>query len=382
MTNYTDQLAELRLNLGQERDTDPLTIANHISEQGQLRSLGQTQQLFDTLDAELNGLGPLETFVSRPGVSDVLVDPEGQIWVDGDDGMQRQDHPPLPEELRRKLATKIINQGGKRLDDSVPFADVNSGRYRFHAVIPPISGNGTAISIRVHQNKRHTLQDLAATWPDGNVWEAVMNTLVRERKNFLITGATGTGKTTLLGAALSAADPHERIIVVEDAQELKADHPQFLSLMTRPANVEGAGDIGLTDLIRQALRMRPDRLIVGECRGAEIKDFLTAMNTGHSGAGGTLHANSVGAVPARLTAMGALAELSPETTALQAGSAIDYVVHLRRDKQRRLPVEFAGLTVRDSKLAVVPVLTYSRETSQLECGDGWAEFASLMDGQP
>lgn len=373
----------LRLALGQGKDTRAESIANALAQHRGLQSLGQTRALFGTLDAEFNGLGPLEAFVADPSVTDVLVDPDGYVWVDSREGLQRQPTAPIPEQVRRQLACKIINNAGKRLDESVPFADVNCGRYRFHAVIPPISPAGTTISIRVHRTDVPDLATLQQGWPDAEVWAAVMSKLVLGRHNFLITGATGTGKTTLLSAALALVGQQERIIIVEDAHELNPDHPQALTLQSRPANIEGSGSIELSELIRQALRMRPDRLIVGECRGSEIRDFLTAMNTGHSGAGGTLHANSVAGVPARLIAMGALAGMAPETTALQAGSALEYIVHLKRDGQRRYPAEFAMLEARDQRLVVHPLLSYRRDQSEgtttLGSGPRWTEFARGLE---
>lgn len=375
----------LRLTLGQSDDARPETIVNALAQHPGLQSLGQTQRLYSGLDADFNGLGPLEVYVAAAAVTDVLVDPDGHVWVDGPQGLQRQPTTPIPEQVRRSLACKIINNAGKRLDESVPFADVNCGRYRFHAVIPPISPAGTTISIRVHRTGAPDLATLQQGWPDAEVWAAVLSHLIRGRHNFLITGATGTGKTTLLSAALALVGHQERIIIVEDAQELNPKHPQTLSLQSRPANIEGSGIIELSELIRQALRMRPDRLIVGECRGSEIRDFLTAMNTGHSGAGGTLHANSVAGVPARLVAMGALAGLAPETTALQAGSALEYIVHLKRVGQRRQPAEFAMLECRDQRLVVHPLLSYRQDGAGAEqslvSGPRWSEFARGLEAE-
>jgi pilus assembly protein CpaF len=170
-----------------------------------------------------------------------------------------------------------------------------------------------------------------------------LRAIVAARLNFLVSGGTGSGKTTLLGAMLSAADPAERLLLVEDAQELAPEHPHVVGIQCRTGNIEGAGQVTLTDLVRQALRMRPDRLVVGECRGAEVREFLGAMNTGHDGAGGTIHASSAGAVPARLAAMGALAGMGPEAVALQAASALDLVVHMARPGGRRMPVEIGRL---------------------------------------
>jgi pilus assembly protein CpaF len=160
---------------------------------------------------------------------------------------------------------------------------------------------------------------------------------VRSRQNLLISGASGSGKTTLLGALLGAAAPSERIVAIEDVAELRVAHPHFVSLEARQANLEGAGQLGLERLVREALRMRPDRLVLGECRGAEIRELLAALNTGHDGGAGTLHANSLGDVRARIEALGALAELGPTAIARQTVSAIGAVLHLERvDGVRRV----------------------------------------------
>ncbi|WP_236007194.1 ATPase, T2SS/T4P/T4SS family, partial [Clavibacter zhangzhiyongii] len=179
---------------------------------------------------------------------------------------------------------------------------------------------------------------------------------VRRRTNLLITGAGGSGKTTLLGALLARADPGERIVLVEDVAELRVRHAHVVSLEARQANIEGSGGLALPRLVREALRMRPDRLVVGECRGSEIRELLGALNTGHDGGAGTLHANGVGDVPARLEALGALAGMDAVTTARQAVSAIGLVVHLARTPQgRRVTAAGRLSTGDDGRLRVLPV---------------------------
>jgi pilus assembly protein CpaF len=179
---------------------------------------------------------------------------------------------------------------------------------------------------------------------------------VRRRTNLLITGAGGSGKTTLLGALLARADPRERIVLVEDVAELRVRHPHVVSLEARQANIEGAGELPLPRLVREALRMRPDRLVVGECRGSEIRELLGALNTGHDGGAGTLHANGVADVPARLEALGALAGMDAVTTARQAVSAIGLVVHLARTPEGRRVQAAGRLATGDGgRLRVLPV---------------------------
>lgn len=176
-----------------------------------------------------------------------------------------------------------------------------------------------------------------------------MRAIATQQMNFLVTGGTGSGKTTLLQAMLAEVGAQQRLIIVEDSQELQVNHPHAVSLQTRAANVESAGLVELKDLVIQALRMRPDRLIVGECRGEEIRDFLAAINTGHQGAAGTLHANNPESVPARLAALGALAGWSVQATSLQASSALDLIIHLSRGEHgRRGPVALGTLETDES----------------------------------
>ncbi len=195
-------------------------------------------------------------------------------------------------------------------------------------VLPPVSRDGALLSVRVPGVRILSLDDLERGGMFECVAREVVDRLVERRANLLITGATGTGKTTLLAALLSVAPSHERIITLEDVAELRIDHPHVVALETRQANLEGKGLVNLARLVREALRMRPDRLVVGECRGPEIREMLSALTTGHDGGAGTLHASGLDAVPARLEALGALAGMSPETLARQVVAAFDAVIHL------------------------------------------------------
>ncbi|MDY6055296.1 CpaF family protein [Micrococcus sp.] len=292
------------------------------------------------LREQLVGFGPLAPWVRTPGVTDVLVTPDGAVWTDGAEGMVRRPTTLGPAQAQA-LAVRLLTQAGRRLDPAVPLADARVHGIRVHAVLPPVSADGTVLSLRVPSARTPTLNRLAEAWPDGPRWLQACERLVAAHATVLVSGATGSGKTTLLSAALGRADPRERIVLVEDTREADLDHPHVVPLQTRAPNAEGAGEVGLAELIRQALRMRPDRLVVGECRGAEVADLLTALNTGHRGAWGTLHANAADDVPARLSAMGALAGWSPAAVAAQTRAGVDAVVHVRRDGHGRHPVELA-----------------------------------------
>jgi pilus assembly protein CpaF len=275
--------------------------------------------------------GELADFVSDPSVTDVFVTAPGQIWIDRGAGVERPRRRSLSESESRELAVRLMALGGRHIDEASPCVDARlDDGIRVHAVLPPVSPRGTLLSIRIPRREGFSLDDLdgAAFFPSIDV----VRELIARRENVLITGAGGSGKTTLLSAMLSAAEPTERIIAIEDVGELRVTHPHFVSLEARQPNLEGAGEVDVPRLVREALRMRPDRLVLGECRGAEIRDLLAALNTGHDGGAGTLHANSLVDVPARLEALGALAGMSATAVARQAVSAIGAVLHLERTR--------------------------------------------------
>lgn len=354
---------------------EPVTaerIAEAVRAEGLALGTGTTAQLVKTLRDELVGLGPLQQFVDTPGVTDVLLDGSGRIWTDGAHGLTDTAARIGSEEQARTLARRLISVAGGRLDEGHPCADGRIGSCRVHAVIPPIAVEGTMISLRVARSSTAGLQQLSEQWTGADQWVAALKELVSRRRSYLVSGATGSGKTALLAAMLSEVPGTERILVVEDTTELTPDHPHVMHLQGRGGNVEGAGRVEMGQLVRETLRMRPDRLIVGECRGAELRDFLTAMNTGHAGAGGTVHANSPQAVPARLIAMGALAGLTPETVAVQAAAALDTVIHMERRGGHRMPTALAALRYDDGRLTMVPALTTCRDG--LRRGPAWEDL--------
>jgi len=213
------------------------------------------------------------------------------------------------------------------------------------------------LSVRLPRLDRWRLAQFVEQGFVSSAQRRMLGELIAARKNLLITGAGGTGKTTLLSAILTEASPAERIVAIEDIAELRVDHPQFVSLQTRQPNIEGTGEIDLTRLVREALRMRPDRLVLGECRGAEIRDLLAALNTGHDGGAGTLHANSLVDVPARLEALGALAGMTATAVARQAVSAIGMVLHLEQTSGVRHVAQFGRLVLDSSAMLAVENVT-------------------------
>jgi len=295
------------------------------------------------VEAELHGAGPLEPLLAVAGVTDVLVNGPGDVWLDRGRGLERAAVTFTDESAVRRLAQRLVTRAGGRLDDAMPYADaVLPDGTRVHAVLPPLVAHAT-ISLRVLA--RRSL-DFARLVADGAMPQHVadlLHAVVAARLAFVISGGTGSGKTTLLGALLGVVAGSERLLLIEDAPELVVHHPHVVRLVTRGANVEGAGAIGQRELVRQALRMRPDRLIVGEFRGAEMIELIVALNTGHAGSGATLHANSAADVPARFTALGALAGLPAGAVAPLVASAVDVVVHLRRSRDGRRTVQEIGV---------------------------------------
>jgi pilus assembly protein CpaF len=302
---------------------------------------------------ELSGAGPLEPLLRAPDVTDVLVNGPADVWVDRGAGLERTDLRFADEDAVRRLAVRLAAAAGRRLDDGVPWVDAGlPDGTRLHAVLPPVADAGTCLSLRVLRRCSLTVADLAAAGAFPGECEGILRGLVAARVAFLVTGGTGSGKTTLLSALLGLVPPSDRLVICEDAPELAPRHPHVVRLVGRPANVEGAGEVTLRDLVRQALRMRPDRVVVGEVRGAEVVDLLAAFNTGHEGGTGTLHANRPAEVPARLEALGVAAGMDRAAVHSQAAAGLHAVVHLRRTPTGRR-VEEIGVLRRDGHLVSV-----------------------------
>jgi secretion/DNA translocation related ATPase len=293
---------------------------------------------------ELAGAGPLEPLLRLSGVTDVLVNGPDEVWVDRGAGLERTGVRFADEDAVRRLAVRLAAAAGRRLDDAAPWVDAAlPDGTRLHAVLPPVSVAGTAMSLRVLRRAALTYGDLVRAGAFPGHSGQLLPALVRRRAAFLVTGGTGSGKTTLLSALLGLADREERLVLCEDAPELSPTHPHVVRLVTRPANVEGAGEVTVRDLVRQALRMRPDRIVVGEVRGAEVAELLAALNTGHDGGAGTLHANRPSEVPARLEALGVAAGLDRMAVHSQAAAGIEVVVHVRRTPAGRQVSEIGVL---------------------------------------
>jgi pilus assembly protein CpaF len=304
-----------------------------------------------------------------PGVTDVLVNGPDAVYLDRGAGLELTPVRFPDDAAVRRLAQRLAGSVGRRLDDATPYADLRlPDGTRFHAVLAPLARPGTVISLRVPHARAFTLEELVASGTVGEHGAALLRGLVASRLAFLVSGGTGSGKTTLLSALLSLVDPAQRMVIVEDASELRPDHPHVVGLESRPANVEGAGEVPMKVLVRQALRMRPDRLVVGEVRGAEVSDMLAALNTGHEGGCGTIHANSAGDVPARIEALAMVAGLSQAAVHSQLASALQAVVHLSRDGDGTRRVSEVAVLLRgdDGRVSAAPAVTFAPDGTTVE----------------
>jgi pilus assembly protein CpaF len=313
--------------------------------------LGDTEVLSSlrVLQTELTGAGLLEPLLSADGTTDVLVTAPDAVWVDDGNGLRRSTVRFADEAAVRRLAQRLALLAGRRLDEAQPWVDgqlpgPGAATVRLHAVLPPVAVGGTCLSLRVLRPATQDLASLTASGAIASDAAELLRAIIDARLAFLISGGTGCGKTTLLAALLGAVPARERIVCVEDAAELAPPHPHLVKLVARGANIEGIGEITVRDLVRQALRMRPDRIVVGEVRGAEVVDLLGALNTGHDGGAGTVHANSPAEVPARLEALGALGGLGAAALRSQVAAAVQVLLHVGRDREgRRRLAEIAVL---------------------------------------
>lgn len=378
-------------------DVDLEAVRTHLGRRGQqpgpvevgaaLRSLGvlvsdsAVRQTVAALRRDSEGAGVLDPLLRLPGVTDVIVNAPDQVFVDRGHGLEPSEVRFAGEAEVRRLAVRLAASVGRRLDDGSPFVDARlASGVRVHAVLPCVADSGTCLSLRVPNRQRLSLADWVASGSLSVQGASLLEGLVRARRAFLVSGGTGSGKTTLLGALLGLVPPAERIVIAEDSRELRPDHPHCVRLEGRPPNAEGVGAVTLTDLVRQALRMRPDRLVVGEVRGAELADLLSALNTGHEGGCGTVHANSAGDVPARLEALAALGGLGRDALHAQLAAALQVLVHVRRLPDGRRWVDELSLVRQDpatGRCLSVPAIRFRPESASVP-GDGYEQLCRLV----
>jgi len=324
--------------------------------------------LVDEVLSSIFGLGPLEELLFIPKLTDILVNRFDEVWIDCGSGLEKTNIKFHSEQAAQDFAKRMATRAHRRLDEAQPFVDFQTDAgLRFHAVLPPISPAGVSISIRTRSRQPLSLEDMLAA---GNLNEEsyrAITQVIDTQKSFVISGGTGSGKTTLLAAMLARVQDSQRIVLIEDSCELSIEHRNVVRLQARLANGEGAGAITMRDLVRQALRMRPDRIVVGEVRGPEIRDLLLALNTGHKGSATTIHADEPGSVPTRIEALGLLAGLPRQAIHAQMYSALDVVIQMNPARIRKRGVAELAKFVRTADGTVVTETTsgpfYAKESA-------------------
>ncbi|MCZ4497502.1 MAG: type secretion system protein [Marmoricola sp.] len=375
-----DLLVAVRDRLARQgAQVTPQQVALALRQEGRPVGDAEVLAVHDLLRRDVLGAGPLEDLLRLPGVTDVLVNGADQVWIDRGEGLELSAVTFGDEAGVRRLAQRLAATGGRRLDDAAPYVDLRlPDGTRFHAVLAPIARPGTVLSLRVPRRRAFALEEFAAAGAISDEGVQLLRRIMEARLAFLVSGGTGTGKTTLLGALLGLVEPGERMVLVEDSSELRPVHPHVIGLEARPPNLEGAGEVTLRTLVRQALRMRPDRLVVGEVRGGEVVDLLAAMNTGHEGGCGTLHANSAADVPARIDSLAMAAGLTRDAAMSQLFSAVDVVIHLHRPHRGTRRVREIGVLTRTAgEVEVQPAVIFAADLTSTT-GPGLERLQQLV----
>src|SRR5271169_2355940 len=308
-------------------------ISAILDDEGRLLTDVDKNHLIEEIKNELLGLGPLEPLLWDDEITDILVNGPSQVYVERGGKLYLTDVSFQDDQHLMLIIDRIVSQVGRRVDESSPMVDARlPDGSRINAIIPPLALDGPSLSIRRFGKRRYSIDDLVAK--DSITQECVdfLRTIVKSRLNILVCGGTGSGKTTMLNCLSAFIPTDERIVTIEDSAELSLQQPHVVRLETRPSNVEGKGEVTQRDLVKNALRMRPDRIVLGEVRGAEVMDMLQAMSTGHDGSIGTIHANNPRECLARLEMMMLLSGVSIPQRAMrqQIASALNMVVHVSR----------------------------------------------------
>jgi pilus assembly protein CpaF len=328
------------LNLTQRRNRLEKVTGLIVSREGPVLSANERAALIRRVVDEALGLGVLEPLLNDESITEIMVNGPGNVFIERDGRVQRIDTTFASEEQLYQTIDRIVAQVNRRVDESSPMVDARlpTGE-RVNVIIPPLSLVGPVLTIRRFP-RAYSVAELAAKGSLDGPTGRLLAAFIRARLNVVISGGTGTGKTTMLNALSAFVPEHERIVTIEDSAELQLVQEHVVPLEARPANIEGQGRISIRDLVRNALRMRPDRIIVGEVRGGETLDMLQAMNTGHEGSMVTVHANSADDSVHRLQTLASMSDvkLPFETVREQISSAVDVIVHLDRgpDGSRRI----------------------------------------------
>lgn len=314
------------------REMTPI-VAELLAEEKLQLNMQERAGLIEELLDDMLGLGPLEPLLADESVNDIMVNGPKQIYVERKGKLELADISFRDDAHVMQVATRIVTAVGRRIDESVPLVDARlADGSRVNIIVPPLAIDGPSISIRKFAKKKITLQVMAGQANISPDMATVLQIAARSRLNILISGGTGSGKTTLLNALSQMIDPGERVVTIEDAAELQLQQPHVVRLETRPANLEGKGEISMRDLVKNSLRMRPDRIILGEIRSAEAIDMLQAMNTGHDGSLSTIHANRPREALMRLENMVSMSGFKLPASAVRSliASAIDVIIQISR----------------------------------------------------
>lgn len=337
--------ADLRVRLVERRRADAAagkvggeelaeSVRSLVDEHAAILPAAERERVVARVIRDSVGLGPLEVLLADPAVEEVMVNGPDRVYVERRGLLEPTDVRFESEEELRNTIERILAPLGRRVDELSPMVDARlADGSRVNVVIPPLAIDGPALSIRRFGARRPGPDELVATGSMTAEQRRLLEAAVAGRRSVLVSGGTGSGKTTLLNALSSFIAPGERVVTIEDAAELRLQQPHVVRLESRPAGVEGRGEVAIRDLLRNALRMRPDRIVIGEVRGAEALDLLTALNTGHDGALSTVHANSPGDALGRLETLALMAGvgLPHEAIAEQVRRGVDLVVHLQRE---------------------------------------------------
>jgi pilus assembly protein CpaF len=362
------------LNLGHLQDSDQTAVAEEIhkavsqllEEDAVPLSREEHARLAQELEFEILGLGPLEPLLRDPTVSDILVNRPGLVYVERHGRLEKTEVRFRDNAHLMNIITKIVSNVGRRIDESSPLVDARlPDGSRVNAVIPPLALDGAIVSIRRFAVSRPTLEELVEHKSLTPEIGEVLKAIAKAKINVLISGGTGSGKTTMLNILSGFIPDNERIITIEDSAELQLQQEHVVRMETRPPNIEGHGEITQRDLVKNSLRMRPDRIVVGEVRGSEVIDMLQAMNTGHEGSMTTVHANSSREALVRLETMITLSGFSIQEKALRSmiSSSIEVIIQLARhtDGTRRL-ISLAEITGMESgMISLQEIFIFERE---------------------
>src|SRR6202158_1714217 len=325
------RLESLEPALASQKVTEAITAI--LEDEGRLLTDSDRYHLIEEIKNELLGLGPLEPLLWDDEITDILVNGHNQIYVEKRGKLHATDVKFQDDQHLMLIIDRIVSQVGRRVDEASPMVDARlPDGSRINAIIPPLALDGPALSIRRFGRKRYNIEDLGEKKTVVPEVVEFLRTIVRARLNILVCGGTGSGKTTMLNCLSLFIPADERIVTIEDSAELMLQQPHVVRLETRPANVEGKGEVSQRDLVKNTLRMRPDRIIVGEVRGGEVFDMLQAMSTGHDGSIATVHANTPRDAMGRLEMMMLLSGVSIPQRAMrqQIASALNIIVHVSR----------------------------------------------------